>query len=167
MAVTYLLLGGNLGNRLYNIEASHQGISQQLGTIIQKSAIYETEPWGFVHSQLFLNQVVAVETQLLPRQLLQKTQAIEYKLGRRNKGSGYTGRTMDIDILFYDEAIVRLPGLRIPHPRLHLRRFTLEPLVELVPEMTHPYLQQNMRELLYWCPDELGVYPMAVAMPGV
>jgi len=162
MALAYLLLGGNLDDRLSIIEQAKRFIDRSVGNISGMSSVYETEPWGFTHENLFLNQVIAVNTTLPPHELLRETQTIETRLGRTTKGIRYEGRTIDIDVLFYNEAIIHAPDLQIPHPRLHLRRFTLEPLAELAPRLIHPFFLLTTKELLASCRDRSGVYPMAV-----
>lgn len=167
MAIAYLLLGGNLGDRLSVIEQARVEILQRTGRISGMSAIYETEPWGFTHKNLFLNQVTAVNTPLSPEALLDETQRIELALGRKSKGIRYEGRTIDIDILFYNTQIIHTPRLQVPHPRLHLRRFTLVPLAELAPDLLHPFFILTSAQLLAQCRDKSEVYQMAVPLPAV
>ncbi|MCL2511424.1 MAG: 2-amino-4-hydroxy-6-hydroxymethyldihydropteridine diphosphokinase [Bacteroidales bacterium] len=143
-----LSIGGNLGNRLENILRCVDYIERRIGKIVRRSSIYESEAWGFESEHRFLNMVVVVETLLPPESLLQKAHAIENVLLRQRTGTGYTSRTMDIDILFFNNEIINTPTLTIPHPRLHERRFVLLPLHEILPDMVHPVFQKSVGELL-------------------
>jgi 2-amino-4-hydroxy-6-hydroxymethyldihydropteridine diphosphokinase len=148
----FLLLGSNQGDRLALL---HQACALlPPAGVLASSSVYESEPWGFEAEQNFLNQVVQISTNLSPQALLQQAQLVEEKLGRvRTTGSGYTSRPIDVDILFYGSEVVSAPALAIPHPRLHLRRFTLMPLAEIAPDFVHPILKKTMRELLEECED--------------
>jgi len=149
-----ILIGGNEGERFQNIEEAITLIKEKVGIIKLKSSIVESEPWGFEHQQDFLNQVIEVETALNLQQLLSACQEIEKTLGRRpKKSTGYEGRTMDIDILFFNDCTIDTENLIVPHPRLHERRFTLLPLVEKWPNYIHPILNKSMLELLNECND--------------
>jgi len=152
-----LLLGSNLGNRmLYINTALHRLEEESVGKIILKSSVYETSPWGFTDQPDFLNQVAVIETSLKPMELLKKLKKIEKELGRTTSGK-WQQRTIDIDILFYDEIIFESGDLIIPHPFLHKRKFTLVPLVEIMPDFVHPALKKKMTELLYDCQDACKV----------
>jgi 2-amino-4-hydroxy-6-hydroxymethyldihydropteridine diphosphokinase len=144
--IVYLALGSNMGNRLANLKAAILNLSPQM-TVKTKSSVYETPPWGFVEQDAFLNQVVKVETYLEPEQLLRHLKRLEVVLGRvPNFQNG--PRLIDIDILFFDNLVIRTPPLMVPHPRLHERAFVLVPLVEIEPEMIHPILQRPVSKLL-------------------
>lgn len=151
----YLLLGGNLGP----VEMTFQKVSDELLTrecrIIKTSGLYESPPWGFEAEQSFLNRVLLISTSLPPQELLKATQVIENKLGRTRdlETKGYTSRNIDIDILYYDDVILELHHLEIPHPQIQNRRFTLLPLVEIDPKFIHPVLQKSNQELLDLCTD--------------
>ena len=157
MATAYLILGSNIGDRQACIESAKRLISADAGAILSFSDMYETEPWGFVHENLFLNQVIAVETNLNPFELLAALKKIEISLGRIRHKERYTARTIDIDILFYDDVVISTPELTIPHAEIANRRFVLEPLAELAPEFIHPLLKMAVKELLAGCDDECGV----------
>lgn len=158
MSIVYLLLGSNLGNRQKYLKDAVLLISAQAGSIIKTSSVYESPPWGFEHPQNFLNQAIEIETVLSPSMLLQETQRIEKMLGREeNTSDTYEARSIDIDILFYDFIMLDKKDLCIPHPQLHLRRFALQPLVEMNPEFIHPLLQKSVQQLLNECPDESNV----------
>ncbi|MBE9467201.1 MAG: 2-amino-4-hydroxy-6-hydroxymethyldihydropteridine diphosphokinase [Bacteroidetes bacterium] len=157
MAKVYLLLGGNLGDRNYYIQESEQMIECELGKITTKSSIYETEPWGFQNEQNFYNCVVLINTIYKPQELLKKIHAIENNLGRKRGSQQYSSRTVDIDILFYDNIILNEDNLIIPHSKLHKRKFVLEPLCEINPEFVHPVMNVTLNNLLFNCEDNLIV----------
>ena len=149
-----LLIGGNEGNRLVNIQEAKELMSTRIGIIEGGSSIYESEPWGFVHQQNFFNQVVEVSTALSASEILIVGLQIETELGRKPKTqSGYEGRTMDIDILFFNDEIIEIPQLTVPHPKIQERRFTLLPLAERWSQLGHPVLGKTMAELLDECDD--------------
>ena len=155
-----LLLGGNQGHRRRMLTSARNQIELHAGRMLEQSSLYETEPWGFQAKQNFLNQVVVIETTCQPRELLEMLLDIEKELGRETAapGSGYSSRVIDIDILFYDEQIIDTPSLQVPHPQLHKRRFTLEPLREVAPDLLHPVLQKTTTQLLNECQDPSGVH---------
>lgn len=153
----YLLTGGNSGDRFKLLEQAKSDISEKIGKIKNESSIYETAPWGFKAEQNFLNQVVEVSTKLTPQKVLEFCLEIENELGRERKSGHYESRTMDIDILFYNDEIINEPGLIIPHPKLHLRRFTLVPLTETEPDFVHPVLKKTLAVLLENCNDNSKV----------
>jgi len=156
MAIVYLLLGGNLGNRQQLSDEAKTWISKTVGKIICSSAQYESEAWGFEHPLPFLNSVLQVETNLQPTELLQECRKIELRLGRKHQQNKttYEARTIDIDILFYNNSIILQPDLEIPHPRLHLRGFTLEPLCEIASQLVHPVFMKTIAELKEICTDK-------------
>ncbi|HSH52348.1 MAG TPA: 2-amino-4-hydroxy-6-hydroxymethyldihydropteridine diphosphokinase [Bacteroidales bacterium] len=153
MKKVILLCGGNKGNRAYYMESACKLIEQTIGKVIQSSAIYESAPWGFQAEQNFYNQVVVVETRLAPLAILKKIWGIEKTLGRIRVGNQYSSRTIDIDILFYEQEIIDTSELVVPHPQLHQRRFTLTPLAEILPDWIHPGFNQPIRVLLEQCTD--------------
>ncbi len=146
----YLSLGSNLGDREKNLHDALQLLSERIGTLSAYSPFYETRPWGFSSPNLFLNAAALFSTQEEPDELLAAIHDIESELGRRrdNHAEGYADRTIDIDILLLDEVVCANDTLTLPHPRLHLRRFVLEPLCEIAPELVHPTLHLTMKELL-------------------
>ncbi|MDR2802560.1 MAG: 2-amino-4-hydroxy-6-hydroxymethyldihydropteridine diphosphokinase [Prevotellaceae bacterium] len=161
LVLALLLLGSNQGDRVHLLQQARRLLSQYAGKIVQQSALYESEPWGFASPCWFINQVVEVETALPPLQLLSVAQQIEKTLGREKpQGARYAARTMDIDILFFGGEIICTSGLIVPHPRLHERRFTLMPLCEIAPEMKHPVLKKTIRTLLQECEDAGKVFLM-------
>jgi 2-amino-4-hydroxy-6-hydroxymethyldihydropteridine diphosphokinase len=147
MKIVYLSLGSNVGDRDKLLARTLERLASDDIRVVRVSSVYETEPRDVPDQPWFLNQVVEVETSLFPKQLLARLQKIEIGMGRvRMEARG--PRTVDIDILFYGNAIVSTPGLEIPHPRLPDRRFVLEPLAELAPEFRHPRTRQTVREML-------------------
>jgi 2-amino-4-hydroxy-6-hydroxymethyldihydropteridine diphosphokinase len=156
MAVVYLLLGSNLGNKRNNLRLARQKIVQ-IGKIIQESSVYESDPWGFDHPESFYNQVITIGTSHSPEQLMTLLLNIEKEMGRFRKSGNYEARIIDLDILIFDDLILNSEFITIPHPRMHLRRFVLEPLNEIAPITIHPLFNKTIRELLKDCPDKGGV----------
>ncbi len=156
MCKVYLLLGGNLNDRENNISLALNYLKKEIGNIIQKSLIYETKAWGLQQQPDFLNLAVEIQTDLEPLELLNKTQEIENKLGRRREEK-WGARTMDIDILFYDDIIIKTDKLTIPHPLIAQRMFVLKPLNEIATNLQHPILHQSINQLLINCLDKLTV----------
>ncbi len=150
MATAYLSLGSNLGDRLRLIQEAVAALTVEAGPVTALSSLYETEPWGFSSPHRFLNVALALETTLSPETLLAVTQHIERDLGRTHKSvdGRYADRTIDIDLLFVGDAVLDTPALTLPHPRLHLRRFVLEPLCEIAPDLCHPLLRKSVSRLL-------------------
>jgi 2-amino-4-hydroxy-6-hydroxymethyldihydropteridine diphosphokinase len=153
MIITYLIFGSNLGNRLELLEKAKQQVEKSIGNVLQSSSIYDTEPWGFVHKNWFLNIVMAINTNLEPFALLVEIKKIEASLGRIMEDVRYTARLIDIDILFYDDLVLHTPELIIPHPEIPRRKFVLEPLTEIAPDLVHPVLKKTMMQLLKECED--------------
>ena len=149
MAIVYLSLGSNKGDRIGYIQqaTSLLGLADGI-SIIRTSAFYETEPWNMNSKTWFVNAVVEVKTSLSPEALLEECQRIESQLGRTPKTSTeYEDRTIDIDVLFYGKEIINEENLTIPHKFVHLRAFTLVPLLELIPDFEHPVLHKTIAEL--------------------
>ncbi|GAB3196782.1 2-amino-4-hydroxy-6-hydroxymethyldihydropteridine diphosphokinase [Pontibacter aydingkolensis] len=164
MPKVYLLLGSNLGNRTLYLQQARESINQRVGSIAHTSKVYETAAWGKTDQPTFLNQVLEVETILSPEEVLQSINAIEQELGRIRQ-EHWGARVIDIDILFYDDLMQQTQRLTIPHPQLHLRRFTLMPLAEITPDLVHPVLGQSIDVLLESCPDKLEVKVYEEAAP--
>jgi 2-amino-4-hydroxy-6-hydroxymethyldihydropteridine diphosphokinase len=156
MSIVYLLLGSNLGNRQEYLYKAAQYIQDNTGSVRELSSVYESPSWGFKHPSAFLNQAIALSTELSPVELLGILKNIELALGRTrpDKGNGYEARTIDIDIIFYDDIIYNDNQLSIPHPQTHNRRFVLLPLQELIPDFIHPVLQKTINQLLDSCKDD-------------
>lgn len=152
----YLLIGGNLGNRKRHLSAACRMIREDCGKIMARSAIYETAAWGMEDQPAFLNQALIIETRWNAGQLLKRLLKIEKKLGRvRFEKLG--PRIIDIDILFFNDDTLSLPHLKIPHPDLQHRRFVLEPLSELAPDLVHPVMKKTILTLKKKCSDRLPV----------
>lgn len=155
-ALAYVLLGSNLGDRTAHLRQARQTLATTAGAIVAASALYETAAWGVEDQPAFLNQVLALRTPLAAPALLAACLAAEQVAGRerlRHWGS----RTLDVDILLYDQAIIQTPTLTVPHPALPARRFALVPLAEVAPQLVHPQLRQTIAALLAACPDPLAV----------
>ena len=148
----YLLLGANLNDRAQTLRRAADLIAERIGSVVRQSALYETAPWGVTDQPAYLNQVLAVETMLLPETVLMQTQRIEAELGRVRLEK-WGARVIDVDILYYDDLVTESETLTIPHPYLHQRRFTLVPLAEIAPEFVHPVFQKTTAELLAGCGD--------------
>jgi 2-amino-4-hydroxy-6-hydroxymethyldihydropteridine diphosphokinase len=156
MNKTYLLTGGNEGDQFLHMQQARANIELICGRLLQISALYQTAPWGKTDQADFLNQVLLIETAMSPQTLLTAILSIEEKLGRKRSVKN-APRTIDIDILFYDQLILEVPGLSIPHPRISERRFVLEPLNEIAPGFHHPILGKTIHQLLLECTDVLAV----------
>jgi 2-amino-4-hydroxy-6-hydroxymethyldihydropteridine diphosphokinase len=137
VTLAYIGLGSNLGDREASI-AQALGLLPGVGEVVAVSSVRETDPWGYADQPPFLNAVAAVETALSARELLAELLQIERSLGRTREGSRYGPRTIDLDILLFGDAVIDEPGLAVPHPHLHERRFALEPLHELDPGLVVP-----------------------------
>jgi 2-amino-4-hydroxy-6-hydroxymethyldihydropteridine diphosphokinase len=154
----YLLMGGNVGERITNLNAAAAAISESCGKILTKSKVYETAAWGNENQPNFLNQLLVIETRLLPIDLLNQILNIESELGRKRDVPN-DPRTIDIDILYYNDLVLKSAALTIPHPRIGKRRFSLVPLMEIAPDLVDPDLNLSIREMYERCDDLLAVNP--------
>jgi 2-amino-4-hydroxy-6-hydroxymethyldihydropteridine diphosphokinase len=159
MNIIYLLLGSNLKDRLAALKAARDAVAESIGNIAAESAVYESEPWGFHSADQFLNQVIKVETCYDPFEIMRIIGDIETRLGRtRHPAGGYISRIIDIDILFYNNEIIKDDKLIIPHPKIQDRMFTLLPLTEIAGGLVHPGYLKSVGELVKECRDTLQVY---------
>ena len=146
LKTVYLSLGSNVGDREANLRAAIEQLRSPKIDVKRISSVYETAPVDLEDQPKFLNVVVEIETELFPMQLFSITQRIEQQLGRERRVEKGP-RTIDIDILLFGRFLIESPKLVVPHPRMHQRRFVLEPMAELAPELRHPALKRTMREL--------------------
>ena len=156
MINVFLLLGSNLGDRYLFLNQAIELIGRDIGPVLSTSSVYETQSWGKTGAPDYLNQVISLQTSLPAQTVLDRVLAIEIILGRKREEK-WGSRTIDIDILFYGEAVIDEPDLKIPHPELHNRRFTLEPLAEIAPDLLHPVLCKNILQLKNELKDSLIV----------
>ena len=149
MAIAYLCLGSNVGNKLNYVQQAVRMLTESgKVTIVRSSAFYETEPWGNKDLDWFVNAVIEIKTKLSPRELLELCKNTETLMGRKNiQSDKYEPRCIDIDILFYGDLTINEPDLVIPHPHLHERAFALVPLLELIPDYEHPKYKKSLLEL--------------------
>ena len=153
LKTTYLALGSNLENRAYFLQKAIFMLHERAGSIQKISPVYESPAWGF-ESDPFLNCCLSLETSLSPQDLLEVVLRIESELGRERRNvSGYQSRTIDIDILYYNNLIMDSEALKVPHPQLEQRRFVLKPLADIAPQLYHPVLKKDTRNLLQECKD--------------
>jgi len=143
--LVYLSLGSNMGDRAAYLNAAVDGLSK-LGHVVATSSLYETEPVEFTAQPWFLNCAVALDTEKMPKQLLNAILELEQQMGRRRQQSKGP-RPIDIDILLFGNSIIDAKELTIPHPAMHERRFVLEPLAEIAPDARHPEFKRTVREL--------------------
>jgi len=146
MAIVYIGIGSNIGNRQENCREAVRMLAGNGLTVVRQSSLVETEPWGVADQSRFINMAVEVETDAAPEQLLVILKKIEKDMGRTN-AVRWGPRVIDLDILFYDDLILDTDGLIIPHPLLHERNFVLIPLAEIAPNKIHPRLNRTVHEL--------------------
>lgn len=160
--IAYISVGSNIGERLENCKSAAAWLNGRNGIrIVAHSRYFHTEPVGYIDQPWFVNAVFAVETNLSPFALLETLQLAQRAYGRPETGIRFGPRVLDLDILFYDDMIMDDPGLILPHPRLAQRRFVLEPLCDIAPELVHPVLGIPARKLLEGLPpDGSGCEPM-------
>ena len=166
MNEVYLCLGGNLGNCITTFKEACEYIEQKAGKIKLYSSVYQSQAWGMMDAPDFYNQVIKVETTLTAQELMLVLLDIEKALGRERTDTmkGYQNRVIDIDILFFSNEVIKTETLQIPHPRLHLRKFVLEPLNEIAPNYFHPLLKKDITELLSLCTDKGQIKKLAHAV---
>lgn len=151
-----ILLGSNLGDAFQQLNLAVKLLEQRGVLVIKMSSIYQTAAWGKLDQPAFLNQALLCSTELTPQDLLKICLLVEEEMGRI-RHEKWAARIIDIDIILFGDLVVSSPNLQIPHPFLPQRRFSLIPLVELMPDFIHPVLKKSMIQLLQECPDELEV----------
>ena len=161
MNIAYLLIGGNQGDRSAYLQETVRRIETPDARIIRQSSMYETAAWGKTDQPAFLNQALMLETSLDGPTLMRRMLTIEEQMGRV-RTERYGARTIDIDMLFFNSAIIRLPELTVPHPEVARRRFALAPMDEIAPDYVHPLLGKTIHELLDQCPDKLEVKKLII-----
>ena len=157
MNTVFLSIGTNLGQREENLRKAIKMIEAEAGFVQARSSVYETEPWKITTNDLFLNMALKIETALNPHTLLKTLLDIEDKMGRSRESSGYSSRIIDIDILFFNDFIINDKDLAVPHPLIASRRFVLEPLAEIAPQLFHPCFGKSVELLLESCTDSCVV----------
>ena len=157
MNEVFLGLGGNIGQRFDVLrEAVHQ-IQVEIGSVQKLSPLYETQAWGSNSKNLYLNQVIKIETNLDALSVLEIIGRIEKLFGRKRTASQNSDRTLDIDILLFNAEIIQEKTLQIPHPRMHLRNFVLYPICDIDEDLMHPLLLKTMAELKNTCIDQMEI----------
>ncbi len=160
MAKLVLLLGSNLGSKKSNLQSAIKELNTMVDKVVKQSKVYATEAWGDTHQEPFLNICLIIETTKTPEEVLRRTLMIEKKMGRVRTAKQYEPRIIDIDILYYDDLVMTTHQLTIPHEQIALRRFTLTPLAEILPEFIHPVHQKTNLELWNDCTDKLACTPL-------
>jgi 2-amino-4-hydroxy-6-hydroxymethyldihydropteridine diphosphokinase len=162
MNILYIILGSNEGDKLNNLQQAIFLINKEIGLVVAHSAIYSTAPWGNQSQPDFFNQAICVETSFSAEEVLKKTLLIEKQIGRIRGSEKWMPRTMDIDILFYNDAIINTLDLIIPHPYIQDRKFVLIPMLDIASDLLHPILKKSIMELCNTCTDELEVKRIGV-----
>lgn len=160
--ISYLSIGSNLGDRVTAISESLELIQKHAGDILSISKWYETEALGFDSENKFINLCIKIETLLSPFQLLMNLNDIEKELGRKRNGKGYIDRTIDIDIIFFEERQFETKFLTIPHPHFQSRKFVLQPLTDIAGRFIDPRSHLTIRQLLKNCTDQSEIYPFII-----
>ena len=153
MSKVYLSIGSNKGNRSVLINKAIDEIEKKVGIIISRSSIYQSKSWGF-DSNDFYNLCLLIDTDIVPKSLLINLKKIEKSMGREDVDGNYSDRFIDIDILFYDNIIKDTGDLKIPHPKIEIRKFVLVPMLEIADDYVHPILNKTIKELDNDCSDQ-------------
>ncbi len=153
MSKVYLSIGSNKGNRSVLINKAIDEIEKKIGKIISRTSIYQSKSWGF-DSNDFYNLSLLIDTDIEPKSLLINLKKIEKSMGREDIDGSYSDRFIDIDILFYDNIIIDSEDLKIPHPKIEIRKFVLVPMLEIADDYVHPILNKTIRQLDNECDDQ-------------
>tara|TARA_B100000161_G_scaffold245360_1_gene200233 strand:- start:1081 stop:1563 length:483 start_codon:yes stop_codon:yes gene_type:complete len=153
MSKVYLSIGSNKGNRSVLINKAIDEIDKKIGKIISRTSIYQSKSWGF-DSNDFYNLSLLIDTDIEPKSLLINLKKIEKSMGREDIDGSYSDRFIDIDILFYDNIIIDSEDLKIPHPKIEIRKFVLVPMLEIADDYVHPILNKTIRQLDNECDDQ-------------
>lgn len=153
MSKVYLSIGSNKGNRSVLINKAIDEIKKKIGKIISRTSIYQSKSWGF-DSNDFYNLSLLIDTDIEPKSLLINLKKIEKSMGREDIDGSYSDRFIDIDILFYDNIIIDSEDLKIPHPKIEIRKFVLVPMLEIADDYVHPILNKTIRQLDNECDDQ-------------
>ena len=153
MSKVYLSIGSNKGNRSVLINKAIDEIEKKVGIIISRSSIYQSKSWGF-DSNDFYNLCLLIDTDIMPKSLLINLKKIEKSMGREDIDGSYSDRFIDIDVLFYDNIITDSEDLKIPHPKIEIRKFVLVPMLEIADDYVHPILNKTIKELYNDCSDQ-------------
>jgi len=153
MSKVYLSIGSNKGNRSLLINKAIDEIEKKVGIIISRSSIYQSKSWGF-DSNDFYNLCLLIDTDIMPKSLLINLKKIEKSMGREDVDGSYSDRLIDIDILFYDNITTDSEDLKIPHPKIEIRKFVLVPMLEIADDYVHPILNKTIKELDNDCGDQ-------------
>ena len=156
MTSVVILLGTNLGDRLLNLKKADLEIGQRIGLVLMRSMIYQTKPWGNTEQDDFLNQVLVIDSSKKANEILSALLEIELEMGRK-RTKQWEPRIIDLDILYFGDEIIETKDLKIPHPFIQERRFTLVPLAEILPAMIHPVFKQTNYDLLLQTTDHSSV----------
>ena len=154
MHTAYISVGSNLGDKLENCQRGVASLISNGCRLVAQSGIYRTEPVDYLDQDWFVNYVVQIETQLEPRQLLRIIHTVQKEAGRISDKIRFGPRTLDLDIILYDALTIKNSDLTIPHPRMHKRRFVLQPLCDIDPTLIHPVLNVDMLSLLHALDDD-------------
>lgn len=159
-AGAYLSLGSNLGDRSAYLEKAIREIADRLGEVERVSRTYESPSWGYRSANNYYNCCLVLRTSQGAEEVMKGLLEIETAMGRSRAGGGYADRVIDLDLLLYDRLVTDKEALQIPHPRMEERRFVLQPLAEIAPELLHPVSGLTILELLKQCPDTVALRPV-------
>jgi len=163
MSTIYISLGGDLGDPIEQQEIAIRAIEEHVGLVEHRSSFFKTEAWGVDRKTSFINSAIQVKTDLDPFQVMEELLGIEKEMGRSRNGEQYGRRSIDLDLLYYNDLILNSTDLQLPHPRLHLRRFVLDPLNEIAANFKEPLRGRSISQLLEECTDKSSVQKLECA----